>query len=215
MKKRTRKSNQSFSYESLEPKRLLAGNVNANVQGEHIYIRGDQQDNQIRITADNGKIRISGFDGTTVNNRNAVFVENSTDVNGSSRVSSEFSGGLRIHMGPGNDRLDIDRIRLNGRSIIYGGTGDDQVAISSTEFINSAIVQTFTGDDGVTINNTRVTDTLYAITHEGADRLTVSNSETLGSVIMATGDGNDFLQLESNQHLGSTIRRTMTQAMTA
>ena len=51
MKTRNRKSKQSLGYGSLEPKRMLAGNVQANVQGEQIFIRGDQLDNQIEITA--------------------------------------------------------------------------------------------------------------------------------------------------------------------
>ena len=51
MKTRNRNSKQSLGDGTLEPKRMLAGNVQANVQGEQIFIRGDQLDNQIEITA--------------------------------------------------------------------------------------------------------------------------------------------------------------------
>lgn len=182
---------------------MLAGNVNANFQGEHIFIRGDQFDNQIQIDASNGQIRISGFNGTTINNRSSVIVDNSFFVNGSTRTASQFAGGLRIHMGPGNDTLDIEDIRLNEFSIIYGGTGNDNININSTEFFDSALVQTFTGNDDVTISNTLVTDTLFAVTHEGEDSLVIEDSDTLGSAIVTTGDDDDFLRLDSNRHQGS------------
>ena len=204
MKTRNRKSKQSLGYGSLEPKRMLAGNVQANVQGEQIFIRGDQLDNQIEITADNGQIRIRGLDGTTVNNRfGSVFVGNSTTVSGSDRVSSEFSGGLRIHTGPGNDTLIVNDIRLNDLSIIYGGTGDDLFDISSSEFFGSAIVQTFDGDDDVTFTDVRVTDTLFAATLNGEDSLTVEDSESSGGALLATGADNDSVRLDGNVHLGS------------
>jgi hypothetical protein len=201
--KRNRKTRQSLSYGTLEPKRLLAGNVNANVLGEHIYIRGDQQDNQIRIFASGGKIRVQGLNGTSINNRfGSVTVDNSTIVSSNNRIGSEFNGGLRVHMGPGNDSIEVDGIRLNQLSIIYGGTGNDDVNIEATDF-TSAIVQTFTGDDRVTISDTKVTDSLFALTLDGDDSLTLENSESLGGAILATGIGNDALTLSGNQHLGA------------
>ena len=204
MKTRKRNSKKSLGYGSLEPKRMLAGNVQANVQGEQIFIRGDQFDNQIEITSENGRIRIRGLDGTTINNGfGSVFVDNSTTVTGSNRVSSQFSGGLRIHTGPGNDTLIVDDIRLNDLSIIYGGTGDDNFDISSSEFFGTAIVQTFDGDDDVTISDVRVTDTLFASTLNGEDSLTVEETETSGGAILVTGADNDEVRLDSNLHLGS------------
>ncbi|QEG23507.1 hypothetical protein [Mariniblastus fucicola] len=200
---RNRSTRQSLSYGSLEPKRLLAGNVNANFNGDHIYIRGDQQDNQIRIYSSDGTIRIAGIDGTTINRRAAVTVGNSTAVSGDARVTSQFAGGLRVHMGPGNDSVNVDGIRFHDLSIVYGGTGDDFVNISKTDFFSTAIVQTFDGDDNVAITNTQITDTLFAMTLDGDDSLTIENTITRGSAIMATGTGDDYLKLASNQHLGS------------
>lgn len=201
--KRKRNEKRSLSYGTLEPKRMLAGNVLANVQGEHIFIRGDQLDNQIRIVNSDGQIRIQGISGTTINGLGSVIVENSSGVADSDRVESEFDGGLRIHLGPGDDFLEVDGIRLRSQSNIYGGTGDDQIDILNTEFIDTAIVQTFTGDDRVRFNNTHVTDTLFALTLDGDDSLTLENSRTSGSAILATGNGDDSLILDSNQHLGS------------
>ncbi len=200
---RNRKTRQPLSYGTLEPKRLLAGNVNANVQGEHIYVRGDQLDNEIRIYANEGKIRIQGLNGTTVNRINAVTVNNSTVVTSNDRIGSEFAGGLRVHMGPGNDVIAVDGIRLHDLSIIYGGTGNDQVTVSSTDVFDTAVVQTFSGNDRVAITNTQVTDTLFALTLDGEDSLILEDSTTLGSVILATGNGNDYLKLASNRHQGS------------
>ena len=203
MKKRNRSSKQSPSYGILEPKRLLAGNVQANVQGEHIFIRGDRADNQIRIIANAGKIQVQGINGTSVNGAGGVTVDNSFGVSDTNRVGSEFAGGLRVHMGPGNDSIEVNGIRLNSLSIIYGGTGDDQVNVLNTDFFGTAVVQTFEGDDNVVINNTNVAGTLWALTLDGDDSLTVQDSQTLGSAIIATGDGDDFLRLVNNQHLGT------------
>ena len=209
--KRKRNSRDILNYSSVEPRRLLAGKVSANVAGEHIFIRGDSADNQIRIFAnDQGKISIQGFNGTTVNNRSTVVVENSNLVSGNERIDSDFDGGLRIHMGPGNDVLNVDGIRLNDRSIIYGGTGDDQVSVNSTDFLNGAVVQTFSGDDDVSISNAQIGGAFFALTLDGEDSLTIENSATYGRSIMATGNGNDQLTLRSNQHIG-TSQQALTQ----
>ena len=201
---RKRGTRNSFSYDSLEPKRLLAGNVNANVQGEHIFLRGDQADNQIRIYSSGGRIRIQGLDGTTINRQSIITVDNSffpSSDNG--RIGSEFSGGIRAHMGPGNDNVFVEEVRLLDRSIIYGGTGDDFVRVTSTDFFDTAVIQTFDGNDTISISDTNITDTLFAITLDGDDSLTIENSTFRGGSILSTGDGNDSLNLNSNSHLGA------------
>ena len=182
---------------------MLAGNVNANVSGEQIFIRGDQFDNQIRIFAIEGNIRIAGLSGTTINGQSQITVENSEVVTNNNRIGAEFFGGLRIHMGPGNDLLFVDGIRLNDLSVIYGGTGDDSINIANTDFFDTAVVQTFDGDDSISINDTQVTDALIAVTLEGDDSLSVQNTTTLGSAILTTGNGNDAVRLVSNQHQGT------------
>jgi len=183
---------------------MLAGNVNANVQGAHIFIRGDQFDNQIKILARDGQILIQGVAGTTVNRRGTVVVENSSAVTDSLRVFSEFSGGLRAHMGPGNDSIEVEGIRFGGMSIIYGGTGDDNVDVSRVDVDNTTIVQTFDGDDDIRIDDVRIAGTLRAISLDGDDSLTYENSISRGNAIIATGNGNDFLRMASNQYQGAT-----------
>ena len=202
---RNNKTRKLLSYASLESKRMLAGNVNANFQGDHIFLRGDQADNQIRIFDDDtGKIRIQGLNGTTVNNRGSVIVDNSSAVNGNLRIGSEFSGGLRAHMGPGNDAINVESVRFRGLSIIYGGTGDDFVNVSNVDFLDGSVVQTFDGNDRVTIQGIQVSGSLRAITLEGDDTLTIENSSLLGPMVVATGNGNDQLVLDTNEHLGTS-----------
>jgi hypothetical protein len=182
---------------------MLAGDVRANFQGDHLFIRGDQFDNQIRIIAREGKVLIQGLNGTRINQRGSVVVDNSSAVTNSLRIGSQYAGGLRAHMGPGNDSIEVEGIRFDGMSIIYGGTGNDDVSVSSVDVNNTAIVQTFDGDDDIQIDDVQIAGTFFAISLEGDDSLTYENSISRSNAIISTGNGNDFLRMANNQYQGA------------
>ena len=52
-------------YQSLEPRRLLAGNVTV-VENVHLFIRGDGADNQFELAVNDDELQIVGLNGTTI-----------------------------------------------------------------------------------------------------------------------------------------------------
>jgi hypothetical protein len=66
--------------ERLESRRLLSGAVTASLQGVDLVIRGDADDNQIRVSrAGPGQVRITGLEQTTVNGQPFVIMSQGTD----------------------------------------------------------------------------------------------------------------------------------------
>ena len=87
---------------------MLAGNV-AVFENVHLYIRGDNADNQFEIVAEGDQLKIQGIDGTTINGQESYLVQGAqlTDA------GMSFEGGLRAHLGPGhNDFMVKDALTL-------------------------------------------------------------------------------------------------------
>ena len=49
-----------LNYNSLEDRRLLAGNIRG-VENVHLYIRGDQADNQFEVVVKGDQLQINGL----------------------------------------------------------------------------------------------------------------------------------------------------------
>ena len=62
-----------LNYSSLEDRRLLAGNIRV-VENVHLYIRGDQADNQFEVVVEGDQLQINGLDGTTINGEDSFVV---------------------------------------------------------------------------------------------------------------------------------------------
>ena len=94
-RKRAQRRQRRLRVESLENRRLLAGDVTVGYSGDSLIITGDFDDNNISIegTAD-GVVKITG-NGTTINGVNSPF-------------EFPLDQDLRISMGDGNDTVDID-----------------------------------------------------------------------------------------------------------
>lgn len=116
-----------FSIEALENRQLLAGDVQASLHGEGLFVRGDAEDNQIQIVQlANGNLRVQGLDGTTVNGQPSF-------------DTSEAVSGVRVRMRQGGaDRFMIQgefdfqgdlSVRLGaGAVLIEGSVGPVKIA---------------------------------------------------------------------------------------
>lgn len=66
-----------FNYSSLEDRRLLAGNVVV-FENVHLYIRGDQADNQFELVVEDDQLLINGLEGTTINGNESYIVSSAS-----------------------------------------------------------------------------------------------------------------------------------------
>ena len=134
----------SISYQTLENRLLLAGDVTV-VEDGHLFIRGDGADNQFEVVADNGQLEVRGLAGTTINGLES-YVVTGAEVTESGVT---FAGGLRAHLGPGNDDFAVRDAVFESQSLVYGGTGDDNVDVTDSTFHGQFTIQTYDGDDSV------------------------------------------------------------------
>ena len=56
----------SIGVESLERRRLLAGNVSVDGNGDNLTLRGDGEDNSVSVFGDNGTVWVSAYGFTTL-----------------------------------------------------------------------------------------------------------------------------------------------------
>lgn len=186
-------------YSRLEDRRLLAGDV-AVVEDVHLYIRGDQADNQFEIVEDSGNLRINGLEGTTINGQPSYLIRG-TQQTASGLI---YQGGIRAHLGPGNDAFKVVDALFESFTIIYGGTGDDSIEIIDAVFADKTVIQTFSGDDVVAASGTHFNGELFAITLEGDDTVTLTESVLGGNSYLVTGEHQDLVNSTNNHYLGET-----------
>ena len=192
-----RKNGSRFHYNNLESRKMLAGDVTAFEFGGDLFIRGDAQDNQIQIAVDDqGQIKITGLDETTVN-RGTDFIVSGSD-------SAKFDGGLRTNLGRGNDRFEIVDAQFAGRSVVYGGRGDDVIDLSGASFQDHITIQTFDGDDTISVSDSVFEDDLFVFSLNGRDTVELENDTTLGTAVVVTGDDADHVKVVTNDWLGET-----------
>ncbi|MFK7768250.1 MAG: hypothetical protein AB8B55_13580 [Mariniblastus sp.] len=199
----------SFTYSSMEPRRLLAGDVTAFEFGEHLYIRGDSESNQIRILGQlDGTLSIRGAQGTTINGSKDPFViEGLEFLEGSNQYSepvARFAGGLRVHMGAGDDSFSLYGAEFEQKSVIYGGLGHDDIFLSANKFNDKVIVQTYHGNDVLNVERNEFLDDFYALTLDGEDSVSIFESTMRGDSIVATGQHSDHVVSQNSDYFGDT-----------
>jgi hypothetical protein len=192
-----RSSSQSHCIESLESRRMLAGNVTV-VIGGLTTLTGDSRDNSVSIVFGVGGYTITGLNGTTVNKSPSVLVPATLNFR------AEMGGGhdsievvdptgtvLDLHMGGGDDIVNIH----DGESrniLIEAGNGNDQVIISK-ETLPAAL------GAGVLID-----------TGSGNDLVRLKAFNVGGSLEVFTGGGDDIVELLSDAGVGVSATTTCT-----
>ena len=190
--------NQCFpSYQTLETRNLLAGNV-AVFENVNLYIRGDQFDNQFEIVVEDNQLKINGLNGTTINGNQEYVVQSAFETDS----GITLNGGLRAHLGPGHDDFSVRDAQFESLSVIYGGTGNDRLDIVDSRFLEKVTLQTFNGNDIVTAKRSHFGDEFYAITLDGQDSVAIDDSVFTGDSIVATGEHKDSIHSSSNHYMG-------------
>jgi hypothetical protein len=167
------------TFESLESRNLLAGNVTAEVRHSHeLRITGDNHGNdiQIRQIAKN-TFEISGV-GTKINGRSAPF------------IAYHASNFISIRLAGGNDSIAVTNSTAKGGLYIDGGTGSNRVNISKVKTAD-LIIDTNQGDDCVSISSVRSLSRIVVDTRAGDDSIAISDSSADNYIACYVGANND------------------------
>ncbi len=114
-----RERKQFPKYQSLENRRLLAGDVSVQVVDSVLNVVGDGLANDVAITSDNGNLVITG-DDTTVNGQSEAF-----------RLTQSFRF-LSLFMGSGDDSVSLNGLAINQNISFYGDEGNDRLEATDT-----------------------------------------------------------------------------------
>ncbi|MEZ6058363.1 MAG: hypothetical protein R3C01_16810 [Planctomycetaceae bacterium] len=199
----------ALTFERLEQRQLLAGNVTAVMKGSTLVITGD--------AADNGVFVEGQTDGTWTVESDAIFGGDTTTINGSSIFQTpEGVKKIVVNMGDGNDRLYVLAVTFDGP----GGTdldsltikmGDGNDSIGQLGILTGLLdihakkvsVDLGNGDDSCQIAtdvfglDDTVIGTLNVKGGNGDDKVSISGCEIQKSLSVNLGAGDDTLSLGS------------------
>jgi hypothetical protein len=176
-----------LSFETLEKKQLLAGDVLVNIVHGQMFIEGDAQANQIAIVSGEteGSYLIRGLDGTTVHLKGSAEAAPETGL-----AVTGVTGNVWIAMGAGDDVLNIhDASFLRGLSISMG-EGKDVVRIGVAADPAPAALAAAAAAS-LPDHNVNVRGSLLIRTGADDDRVRIADAGVGGLLGVSTDGGSD------------------------
>jgi hypothetical protein len=199
------------SFERLETRQMMAGNVSAAVVGTNLTITGDNLENYLTLheIGATGRWEVVGLK-TSINGNAPHFstsgpIESITiNLNGGNDRLTIQGGGissLNINAGDGNDRtilanLQIGNLLFNGDSSDDPKGGNDSLTINSTNVSGQSTINLDGGNDSATVNNSQL-GTLSIDGGAGNDSTNIKNSHVGKSLTLIGEDGNDATTLKN------------------
>jgi hypothetical protein len=200
------------SFERLETRELLAGNVTASVVSGSLTVNGDNAANMLQLTEVAGnRWKITGLGGTKINGKSSITTDAVTHdiqlyMNGGNDNVTVKDGFvphiLNVFGADGNNTTTLENVKVGYGLGVYGNAGNDMVMATnvSVEAIDHIYYSVFDLGDG---NNTVIANHLSAwdmrvYTGTGNDIVTVMNSTLqsgTSSLTLNTGDGRDAISL--------------------
>jgi hypothetical protein len=156
--KNTNRTNRKLTFQTLESRQLMAGNVAVSVVGGDLRITGDDSANDIAVfqTMQQGHVipgsyYVSGLNGTTINGNQGGFyftgVNRDFNINmgqGDDHLAMGFVSGfdpslsnanfivprnLSVTMGNGNNNLEVKGITVGNNTSILAGSGNNTMDV--------------------------------------------------------------------------------------
>ena len=183
--KNSRKSFSSFTYQVLQPRNLLAGDVTVTVDDFALTVLGDFEDNQILIVGSpDGSVTVSGLEDTTINGGTGPF------VSGPNLETAE------ILTFEGNDEVEIRGLVLEDDLILLADEGDDSIDIQD---INADDIEVVGGDgnDVLEFDNVFSRDSIEIIGGDGDDTVAIGAVASGDDASIDTGSGDDLFAADN------------------
>jgi VCBS repeat-containing protein len=213
-----------LSFEKLEDRTVMAGNVTAIDASGYLLLFGDGGDNQVAITQNlNGSLNVAGTAGTTINGQASATLGAATrgalilmgegndnlSITGTAASALNIGSSTTIDLGGGNDTLNLTNFGTAGSLTINAGAGNDTVNLaralnattgSGAQIGGNLVVQGSTGDDSVTIRNSSVRFVTVVDENVGNDTADIRNSQ-FGHVALFIGN----VGIDSINNAGNTF----------
>ncbi len=191
-----------MSVETLEDKRLLAGDVTVSVVEGTLVVRGDDASNGVAVTSGDAPdayiiVGLEAGDGPT--SINGIF--DRVEVSGVHR-------GVRMALGEGSDVASLFRANVRGNVEIAAGLGNDHVTIggpmASATDVNTMIqgrllVDLDQGQDSLRVDGSRIGHGMSAWGGPGNDLVAVAETAIHGILGIQTGAGDDHVAIGRTQ----------------
>ena len=206
---------QALSYQALEGRRLLAGNVSVALSGSTLVVTGDDLSNQIEVSQDaNGDVLFTGLDSTTINGQTEftfaqAFERSRFQLNdGADEVSfNGFESGreFRFLGGDGDDRLDATGLTARYYHV-QGNDGDDAFQLSDSLSRRSAYFHLGDGDDVLAVESFDAGRNFKVFGNAGNDTF-ASNTLTVDRKFRVNlGSGNDEALIAGESDFGRSAK---------
>lgn len=196
--KRKKQKSTRINYQTLEDRRLLAGDVRVATSQGAFYIRGDGASNQVEVVKSlhSSDITVRGLEGTTINGQTEILLTG---------PAARVIKGFRASMGPGDDFIRFEDTYAEGRTVVYGGIGNDSIGFYRAT-VSDITVQTYTGDDAISIDKLIVNGDFRVYALEGNDTVGISGLRAFGQNTIATHGGDDLVSIENSAIYRSFLR---------
>lgn len=179
-------------YATLEPRKLLAGDVTAIVAGNTLVISGDNASNEVLVSVnDSGNIEVAGRNETTINGNNQVFEVDLDD---------SMINDLRLFLAGGDDFAFVEDIEIENRLTIRGGAGSDTIGIFQVNVANDLYLDSGAGNDSVSVDRASIGDNLVIRTGGGEDFVGIDESDIRGRTVVDTGARHDRIAIRDSIH---------------
>ena len=206
---------QELSYQTLEGRRLLAGDVSVALSGSTLVVTGDDLSNQIEVSQNaNGDVLFTGLDSTTINGQTAftftqTFERSRFELNdGADEVSFDgFEGGreFRFLGGDGDDRLEATGVSARFYHV-QGNDGDDAIQLSNSSTQRSAYFHLGDGDDVLAVESFDAGRNFKVFGNAGDDTV-ASNALTVDRKFRVNlGSGDDEALISGESDFGKSAR---------
>lgn len=183
------------SYEALENRRLLAGDVSVFLAANNILqLQGDSASNQVEIRGtDSGAIVVEGLNGTRINGQSRVrFADLGSGLN-----------GLRVRLEGGDDLVRVEDLRVRQSVTVHGGSGNDAIGFDDVRVGLDLTVLGEAGDDAIALDDVIVNHNLTVIGDQGNDLIGFDGVNIRGATTVRGGLGNDRLAIDESLHRGA------------
>jgi uncharacterized surface protein with fasciclin (FAS1) repeats len=200
--RRTRRlrSARQLSVETLETRRLLAGDVDIFTRRGDLFVTGDRADNSVEIRVESsGDVVAEGLDGTT--------------INGSEGPVVILEGGvvpddMRVRLGSGDDTILIDGLEISDDLIINGGDGDDSIGLLRTTVGDDAAIYGLRGDLNFSLDLSTINDDLRVVGSRGDDLIVFDESTVGDDTNVLTSSGDDTVIVRNSVHQDTVFLNT-------
>jgi hypothetical protein len=208
MKSRTRKT-RHLNLESLEGRKLMAGDVSVALEGQLLTVQGDNLGNQVVVSQNAaGTVTVSGQNGTLINGLASVrFVNpqlNAMEIRMEDGDDSVSLRGVRLandlfaDLGNGNDLLSTSAatpVVVGGNAMIEAGAGNDAVRLNGITVREDLMIQGGLGTLNTSLNAAAVDKALTIIGDDANDSVALTGVQVGGFVSIETKGGSDIVSM--------------------